>query len=85
MNTYELIWKIESFGSWFSITKENELKIHGVKNIPPDILDAIKNEKELIKRIIQKDYIAKNKGWIVAVPGELYTLMISKKMEVFIE
>ncbi|KAA9012399.1 hypothetical protein [Niallia endozanthoxylica] len=80
-----LIKKIEDVGSWFSITKKNKLKIHGVKNIPPDILDAVKKEKDEIQNIIHVDYIAKSKGWIVAIPGELYTLQTSKFTGVFIE
>lgn len=94
MTTYELIRKLESLGALLSITNENRLKIDGVKNISADVLDAVKQRKEEIKSILYLDYKAKTKGWIVAIPGELYTLRIKQfravngdviTMEVFIE
>lgn len=82
MNADEIIRSAEKEGCALSV--ENGY-LKGSKQIPSRLMESLKANKQSIIEYLSRDSKARAAGFMVGVPGELYTLSVSRRADIFIE
>jgi hypothetical protein len=82
MNTAELIQSISSEGC--TLTVDNG-KIRGNKQIPNNLMDMLRLNKQSVMEALIMDGKARAAGFTIVLPGEVYTVSLSRKSDLFIE
>ncbi|MEL3973050.1 hypothetical protein AAEO50_12260 [Rossellomorea oryzaecorticis] len=80
----ELIQSAESIGCPLSLEGER-IKVEGISRLPASLLERIKEHKAQIVETLKNDQEARNRGFMVGVPGEIYTKSLHHKSNVYVE
>ncbi|CRK83427.1 hypothetical protein [Neobacillus massiliamazoniensis] len=84
MEPVQLIQSIEQVGCFLQAEGEN-VRIFNSNRLPDYLINELRTNKCSVLKIMDRDDKAKMAGFIIALPGELYTSTLSKVSVVYIE
>lgn len=84
MDAMQIIQSVEKFGCHLQAKGENVLILNS-NRLPDPLKEEIRTNKAVVLKILERDYRAKNVGFIIGLPGELYTRTLSKQSCIYIE
>lgn len=84
MDTVGIIQSVERLGAEL-VPDGGYIRIKKGKYLPDSIIASIADHKREILAILEMDYQAKKAGFMIAIPGELYTVTLSNQSSVYIE
>ncbi|MDP9742305.1 UNVERIFIED_ORG: hypothetical protein QFZ59_004135 [Bacillus sp. B2I3] len=84
MDTVGIIQSVERLGAEL-VPDGGYIRIKKGKYLPDSIIASIADHKREILAILEMDNQAKKAGFMIAIPGELYTVTLSNLSSVYIE
>ncbi|WP_052475332.1 hypothetical protein [Bacillus badius] len=84
MDTVDIIQSVERLGAEL-LPGGGCIRIKKGKYLPNSITARIAEHKQDILTILERDNQAKKAGFLIAIPGQLYTVTLSKISSIYIE
>lgn len=84
MDCVSIIQSVERLGAELLLDGDH-IRIKKGKYLPDSIIACIEDNKREILAILDRDDRAKQAGFMVAIPGELYTVTLSNVSSIYIE
>ncbi|GAB6259316.1 hypothetical protein [Peribacillus sp. N1] len=83
MDTVSIIQSVERLGAQLSVGDHIRIK-KGVY-LPDSITASIGDYKQEILAVLERDNKAKQTGFMIGIPGEVYTVTLSKFCSIYVE
>lgn len=80
MDYVSIIQLVEQQGAKLMLEGQH-IRIKGGKSLPAALIEAIKANKPKILDILEKDKLAKEKGFVVGIPGEIYFATVKRSFD----
>ncbi|MDR7239654.1 hypothetical protein [Neobacillus drentensis] len=84
MDCVSIIQLVERLGAELLLCGD-QVRIKKGKYLPDSIIASIRRNKRGILAILERDERAKQAGFMVAIPGELYTVTLSNVSIIYVE